>query len=346
MIIISNYKTIAVINEPHKIYLVQNIDTGKIYAKKVLDVYNIDVYNCLYQNPVIGTPRIIDHVQTDSTLTIVEEYISGESLQEKIENGSLSVNEITNFMVDLCDTLSRLHSINPPIIHRDIKPSNVIISSCGHAVLLDFNAAKYFSAESEKDTVLLGTQGYAAPEQYGFGASSPQTDIYSLGIMLQEMLDSIDFSSKHFDDIINKCTRVNVSERYANVQKLKEALTITRKPHQSNLAKFTPPGYRTKTPWKMLLATVGYIIILWLCTTIEFENCYGIELWANRLILLLMLLSIIFSCFNYLDIQRLVPLCKHENKILHYVGIAILVFVLPFCLMLLLIIFETVFFPK
>jgi serine/threonine protein kinase len=160
------------------------------------------------------------------------------------------------------------------------------------------------------------------------------------------MLDSIGFSSKHFDDIINKCTRVNVSERYANVQKLKEALTNTKKSHQSNLTKFTPPGYRTKTPWKMLLATVGYIFILWLCTTIEFDNCYGIELWANRLILLLMLLSIIFSCFNYFDIQRLIPLCKHENQIIHYVGIAILVFVLLFFLMLLLIIFETVFFPK
>jgi serine/threonine protein kinase len=346
MIHISNYKTIAVINEPHKIFLAQNINTGKIYAKKVLDVYNIDVYNRLYQTPVIGTPKIIDYAQTDSTLTIVEEYISGESLHDKIENGTLSVNEIINYMVDLCDTLSRLHSMNPPIIHRDIKPSNVIISSCGHAILLDFNAAKCYSSDSEKDTVLLGTQGYAAPEQYGFGSSSPQTDIYSLGILLQEMLDSIGFSSKHFDDIINKCTRVNVSERYANVQKLKEALTNTQKTHKSNLAKFTPPGYRTKTPWKMLLATVGYIIILWLCTTIEFDNCYGIELWGNRIILLSMFLSTLFSCFNYMDIQRLIPFCKHKNKIIHYVGIAILVFVLLFCLMLLLIIFETVFFPK
>jgi serine/threonine protein kinase len=346
LINISNYKTIAVINEPHKIYLVQNIDTGKIFAKKVLDVYNIDVYNRLYENHVIGTPKIIDYILDGDSLTVIEEYISGEALQDKIKNGTLSVNEIVDYMVDLCDTLSRLHSINPPIIHRDIKPSNVIISSCGHAVLLDFNAAKYFSAESPKDTVLLGTQGYAAPEQYGFGASSPQTDIYSLGVLLREMLESIGYSSKHFDDIIDQCTRVNISERFANVQKLKEALTNTPKSHQSTHAKLMPPGFRTKTPWKMLLATVGYVFILWLCTTIEFENCYGIELFANRLILLLMLLSTVFSFFNYLDIQRLIPLCKRKNKILHFAGIAILVFMLLFCLMLLLIIFENIFFPK
>ena len=79
----------------------------------------------------------------------------------------------------------------PAIIHRDIKPSNIIITAYNRAVLLDFNAAKYYSCQSTEDTVLLGTQGYASPEQYGFGSSSPQTDIYSMGILFRELLNSI-----------------------------------------------------------------------------------------------------------------------------------------------------------
>lgn len=83
-------------------------------------------------------------------------------------------------MIMLCNILNALHSMTPPIIHRDIKPSNIIITSYNYAMLLDFNAAKQFSGQNESDTVLIGTPGYAAPEQYGFGSSSPkQTYILS-----------------------------------------------------------------------------------------------------------------------------------------------------------------------
>ena len=57
--------------------------------------------------------------------------------------------------------------------------------------LLDFNAAKFFSTSTTEDTVLLGTKGYAAPEQYGFGASTPKTDIYAVGILLNELTSSL-----------------------------------------------------------------------------------------------------------------------------------------------------------
>ena len=76
-----------------------------------------------------------------------------------------------------------------PIIHRDIKPSNIMITEQNHVVLLDFNAAKLYTNASTNDTVLLGTKGYAAPEQYGFGSSSPQTDIYAIGVLIKEAAD-------------------------------------------------------------------------------------------------------------------------------------------------------------
>lgn len=94
-------------------------------------------------------------------------------------------------MYDLCEILEKLHSVTPPIVHRDTKPSNIIITNYEHVVLLDFNAAKYFADTDTADTILLGTKGYAAPEQYGFGSSTPQTDIYALGILLKELVKSL-----------------------------------------------------------------------------------------------------------------------------------------------------------
>ena len=187
---ISYYKPIAAINEPHHVYLVQHQETKKIAIKKVLDVYNLAVYAELYRNPIAGTPRIINYYEETGQLTVIEEYISGTSLQDKIRHADISPNEMLQYMLDLCTILEQLHLHNPAIIHRDVKPSNVIITSYNRAVLLDFNAAKYHTAAKDSDTILLGTQGYAAPEQYGFGQSSPQTDIYSIGILLKEMAEA------------------------------------------------------------------------------------------------------------------------------------------------------------
>ena len=83
-------------------------------------------------------------------------------------------------------------------------------------MLLDFNAAKYKSADATRgsDTVLLGTQGYAAPEQYGFGESSPQTDIYSLGIIMREASASLAVNSHKFDAVISRCTQMDPTQRF------------------------------------------------------------------------------------------------------------------------------------
>ena len=326
---VSYYQVIAVLNEEHHIYLVQHQETHKIYVKKILDVYNIDIYRQLHTSPVTGIPRIIDYCEENNQLIVIEEFISGDSLEDKLNCSSLTLKDILHYMFDLCDILEQLHSREPAIIHRDIKPSNVIITNYNRAVLLDFNAAKYFSAQSKEDTVLLGTHGYAAPEQYGFGASSPQTDIYSLGVLLKEMLASIHNPSKNLEIIADTCTQLDPSKRYQSVAKLRNELCTsfqTQVPVQklSKRSNLLPPGYRTKTPWKMFIASIVYLFIIWLSLTLEVENTYGFTLWFERFFCLSMMLCIVFGCFNYLDIQRFMPLCKHKNKLIHYIGIVLL----------------------
>jgi serine/threonine protein kinase len=268
--------------------------------------------------------------------------VSGCSLRDKINRSQLTEAEILSYLADLCNVLEELHSSQPAIIHRDIKPSNIIITHYNRAILLDFNAAKHYSSAASEDTVLLGTQGYAAPEQYGFGASSPQTDIYALGILLKEMQASLPQSTNRFDSIVNRCTQINPSERFASITELKNALLH---PASRGSMKFTPPGFRTRTPWKMFLSSLFYFFAAWLSLSLTVQNVSGIALWGERIFVLVIMLSVIFCSFNYMNIQRFVPLCQHKNRLIRYIGILLLDITVVFFLFMLLFFIEEIFLP-
>ena len=346
---ISFYETIATINDSHKVYLVQHRETGKIFVKKILDVYNAEIYEYLFHHPILGTPNIVDFYEENGVLTLIEEYIPGETLQERMNTSDLEQGTITGWIINLCEILERLHTAIPPIIHRDIKPSNIIITKYDKVVLLDFNAAKHYHKESSKDTVLLGTKGYAAPEQYGFGSSSPQTDIYSVGIILKELSDSNPGIGTYYQNIILRCTQMNPSDRYHSVTELKrDLLQLTKNPdnthEKASLSRYFFPGFRTKKPWKMVIATIVYLFILWLSMSLQVENLSGAALWFERIMCLVIMLSVIFGCFNYLDIQNGFPLCKNKNPLIHYLGVLILDIILVFSLFIIMLLVEAVFF--
>ena len=160
--------------------------------RKDMKIYNRGVYEHLIAQPIPGIPRIYDLCEEDGVLTVIEQYISGDTLEEQLSQGrQFSINEIIHIGMAVCDILSALHHCAPPIIHRDIKPSNIIEAEGGRIFLLDLNAAKFMDTQKEKDTRLLGTSGFAAPEQYGFGVSNTRTDVYGLGALLRELLSSM-----------------------------------------------------------------------------------------------------------------------------------------------------------
>ena len=169
---LSFYQQVADIDAEHHIYLVQDVRTHKFYVKKLLTTYNAEIYRYLQKHPVANTPKIILAEEDGKILTVIEEYIPGDTLEELLEQQStLSEDQVIEITAQLCTILADFHSCNPAIVNRDIKPSNIKISPDGIVKLLDMNAAKWSNADAAKDTMLLGTQGYAAPEQYGFGPS-------------------------------------------------------------------------------------------------------------------------------------------------------------------------------
>lgn len=348
---ISYYNTIATINSVHKIYLVQHRESQKIYIKKILDVYNSHIYEYLLEHHITGIPKLYNVYEENEQLILIEEFISGISLQEMIDAQTLTLDLIVRFMGELCSILEQLHFLNPPIIHRDIKPSNIIITPYNHVVLIDFNAAKYLTDTADQDTVLLGTKGYAAPEQYGFGFSTPQTDIYALGILLKELSFALPVTTSIFDAIISKCTKMNPSDRMETVQELKTEIEKLQahngtKPQRIVSAawkNFVPPGFRTKTPWKMLTASAVYLFIFWLCLSLEIKDATIFRLWLERITILFMMLSIVFCCFNYRNIRRFIPLCANKHRFIRCLGVLILNFAAVFSLFFAMLLLESIF---
>lgn len=347
---LSYYKTITTLNEAHNVFLVQHQETHKIYVKKILSIYNMEIYKSLSINHINGTPSIIEYYEENDKLTLIESYISGESLTDIIANHQLDLTTILDYAYELCTILKKLHNMYPPIIHRDIKPSNIIIDENNHVVLIDFNAAKFYSSNLPSDTILLGTKGYAAPEQYGFGSSSPKTDIYNLGILLKEMTASLSDIPPYLTKIIEKCTKIDPEHRFNSVTDLENALKTIYSPSDLKISipalinSFLPPGFRSHSVFKMLLAIPSYLFIFWLSLSVNVENVYGTELQVTRIFLLFMFIAIIFGTFNYLNIQNYFPLCKSRYKLLKYIGIALLDATLVTALFITLLILIGIFF--
>ncbi len=140
------------------------------------------------QHPSI--PSLYDYFFEDASWYLVMDYISGPTLGHYMQDtGSLPVLEALNYAMQLCDVLDYLHKQTPPVIYRDLKPSNILLAPDGRVMLVDFGIARYFKPGRNTDTTELGSPGYAPPEQYqGEGQTDGRSDLYSLGIILHEML--------------------------------------------------------------------------------------------------------------------------------------------------------------
>lgn len=357
---LSCYQELTKLHETKEIYLVQNIDTREIYVKKAVDAYNKPVYQALMELNIPNVPKIIALFESEHQLVVIEEYIHGESLEKRMKTGKpMQEEEVSRIIISVCDILQRLHEHRPAIVHRDIKPSNIMLSQDNVVKLVDFNAAKEYAAGKNEDTRLIGTQDFAAPEQYGFGQSSPQTDIYALGVTMNYLLTG-DYP-KHqlwngrLKSVIRKCILINPHERYTSVMQLKSAIEAVMRTRSKNILvrslypyqKYAPVGFRSGALWKMFLAILGYLLILATIVTTEVESggqpVTGILLWLNWFGYAVALLGVIFFMGNYGGVRYALPFMK-GNKLLHWI-LAIIycilyVFVVFFILALVMTVLE------
>ena len=149
----------------------------------------------------------------------------GDTLAELLTGAKLTEKEARQVTMQLCQALHVLHSMGA--VHRDVKPENVILRG-SDAVLIDFDAARIYKDESESDTQVLGTTGFAAPEQYGIFQSDERADIFSLGVLLNIMLTgkhpSREMAAGKMGRIVRKCTMTAPEQRYQSARALMEVL--------------------------------------------------------------------------------------------------------------------------
>ena len=226
---IMEYEEIENIGGRPDIILVENRESGKKYVKKIRKTYEMSVYDFLKKHPVDHMPRLYGVYEGANYLVVIEEYIAGKTLSERMEEGRIEQAEAVGLLKFLCVILKELHSFDPPIIHRDIKPSNILITGNNEVFLLDVNVAKWYNPTKKEDTRLLGTMCYAAPEQlgYGFAASSVKTDIYAVGVLLNVMLTGKfpkeEKASGSIWKVIERCISYEPEQRFTD-QELIEAL--------------------------------------------------------------------------------------------------------------------------
>lgn len=186
-----------------------------------------------------GLANVLDYFEEGDRAYLVMEYVEGESLYalwQRQPEKRFPEQRVLDWTWQLCDVLDFLHNQPCPIIHGDLKPTNIIRRSLdGSLKLIDFGIARNFQPGQLRHTVRLGTRGYAAPETY-VGQSTVRSDIYSLGVLLDQLLTGYDPTappqaerpvstiSPHVSQAIARATEKDPHQRYENVRQFAAAL--------------------------------------------------------------------------------------------------------------------------
>jgi len=187
-------------------------------------------------------PKVTDFFTETGKYYLVMEFVEGETLEARLTRQGAPVSEADarDWALQLCDVLTYLHGRNPSVIFRDLKPANIMLTPQGQIKLVDFGIARLFNPMKAGDTLVIGTPGYAPPEQYGKGQTDVRSDIYSLGVVLHTLLTGHDPAATPFalprvrqlnpaispqmEGVIQRATQLDPAQRYQTVAQMRAAL--------------------------------------------------------------------------------------------------------------------------
>ena len=244
----NNYKLLRVLGKGGMsvVYLAEHTEYHTLWAVKQVHKQEEVSFDVLAEPTILKElshpmlPLIMDILEDKENLYVVEEYIEGQNLRDYCkEQGQIDEDRVLTWFSSLCDVLSYLHNQTPhPIIFRDLKPSNIMLRPDGSLCLVDFGIARHYKKDSRSDTVLAGTRGYAAPEQFsGDAQTDNRSDIYSLGVTIYQLITGKSpydppyeilparkvnpKCSAGLEYILLKCTKRDPAERYQSVEEIK-----------------------------------------------------------------------------------------------------------------------------
>ncbi len=204
------------------------MNNRKLNRKLVLRLYKTEIPAYSFFKGIVfeNLPVIYDVYKTDDGQAVLEEYIDGVTVAEVLESGKYTYRGMKTVVSAVCDALDIIHKNG--FIHRDVKPENIIIDKNGTVKLIDFNASRIYKNTVSSDTEVLGTVGYAAPEQLGISQTDSRADIYALGVLINVMLTQRHPSECLADGragkTVLKCTSIDPAARFQSALAVKSAL--------------------------------------------------------------------------------------------------------------------------
>ncbi|MBF4691641.1 protein kinase domain-containing protein [Fusibacter ferrireducens] len=261
--ILDQYEVLACLSETENStnYVIKHKVLEKKYLMKVCkNEHQKNEYTILSKLSYPNIPTIIDANISGEHTIIIEDYFDGVPIDQFM----IKVNDEEKKSVfealfwQIVNTLKYLHNQAQPIIHKDIKPDNVLVSDSGEIMLIDFGSSRFFKEHQSRDTVLMGTQGYASPEQYGFSPTDKRSDLYAFGTMMAEIVENL---SIELDDkmslSLEKCREIDPKNRFQSVEAMETYIKST-KDKVSN---------RNKIVWSalgLILVAAVTLVSIWL----------------------------------------------------------------------------------
>ncbi len=235
------------------------------YINKDIDKEQKDFYNKLKGLNCPNLAKIKYVFENELTISVIREYVNGKTLNDYLkEKHFLDEKEVKSIALQICCGLKTLHSNG--IIHRDITPNNIVISDDGAIKIIDFEISRTFKPNTNSDTVIMGTPGYAAPEQFGFNQSDSRTDIYSLGVLMNFLLTGKmprdQKANGKMKEIIDKCIEIDAKNRFNSVDEVINALN-NKKIEKNNVERIKMPNPFVSIIWFVLSAVTIFTFINW-----------------------------------------------------------------------------------
>ena len=300
--------------------LVQNKFTRQLMVRRISPAADYPVLQTLCRIKHRNLMEIYDVKTQDGVCISLCEYINGMTLDMRVEYYQpLDIRSAKDILCQICDGLSQLH-ING-IVHRDIKPGNVMITDDGTVKIIDYSISRLIKPEQRKDTTVLGTAGYASPEQFGFTQTNGKTDIYACGVLLNYLLTGkLPNEQLHqgpLTTVIQQCIEIDENKRFASADELKKVLQgkkINRR------RPFRPlPGFRSKHVFPKIITVFFYTV--WIFMLFVYINGFSMIMSSSlkniiQQLILMADIMVFWSALPYLlfgDVFRMSERINPDN---------------------------------
>ena len=301
----------------------------KLYITKSILPEDMSYYEIISGIDHPNLAKIDFIIPNGNEMRVVREYISGDCLNDIIEGGkTYSESDAAQIVYDICSGLSALHRKN--IVHRDINPNNIIITTDGYVKIIDYGIARLYKKNQIKDTINVGTPGYASPEQYGFSQSDNRSDIYSIGVLLNVLIcgkhPSEQIAGGSAGKIIRKCIQIDARNRYSDICELMRDIDNNISFRKNRTERSEPasivdriianiPGIRTGKIYFIIPAMIWYAILLFIIVKTYISIKPGLINYISNTFMLIFTFIFPTFCFhNVIDIWNLLPVFKETSQ--------------------------------